>query len=180
MTFTCLDMCSGMGGVRDGFKAAGFEVITIDVDPCFDVDIIADIREIDPGRFKNINVVWSSPPCDEFSLWSMPWCKKYRKGNPDLSIVTASKKIIDAINPDFWIIENVRGSTAFLNPILGKPVKYGSRYLWGSFPLFTVRRDHCYGKEKLSSKQSKLRAKIPFEISYNLAVQCYNCLKVIA
>jgi len=176
---TFLDLCSGSGGAAAGFSAAGFNVVTVDNNPDFNPDLLVDVCELSknigfsPGSF---DVVWASPPCNEFSLWGMPFHKDRRK-IPDMSIVKACKAIIDYLDPAFWIIENVRGAIPFFKTLesLDFYTFYGSRYLWGSFPITHVNTKKCYGKEKIPghcSFTSAMRSKIPFPLSYSLGCRC--------
>jgi hypothetical protein len=71
----------------------------------------------------------------EFSRLTFPWLKDMAK--PDTELLLQAKRIIDAANPRFWVIENVRGAVPYFNAVLG-PVKkkVGNQYLWGEFPIF--------------------------------------------
>jgi hypothetical protein len=167
-----LDLCSGSGSVSDVFRLKGFEVYTCD--PHFETDYRMTVQDLVKENIGYFDVIWGSPPCDEFALWGMPWYKEKRV-IPDLTILMACLKIISKIKPKFWIIENVKGAKQFINPILGKPNKYGSRYLWGNMPMFDCDRSKCYGKEKIPGhcKNTKyLRSIIPREITINLAAAC--------
>ena len=77
----CFDLCSGVGGASDGFKKADFSVVTLDINSCFNPDIVMDITkfaEYVVDTFYKIDVVWFSPPCDEFTLSDLPWHKELR------------------------------------------------------------------------------------------------------
>lgn len=164
---TFLDLCSGLGGVSKIAKLRAWNVITVDIDPKFNCDITRDIRDLKIN--KKFNIVWASPPCIEFSKLSMPWHPHYKL--PDTSIVKGCIRIIEETEPEFWIIENVRGSQKYITKILEcKPKIYGSRYLWGVFPEFSCDRKKCYGKWKQSpgKNRSAIRSLIPEEITTNL------------
>lgn len=53
-----------------------------------------------------------------------------------MQIVAATHDAIAALNPRWWVIENVQGAVAWL----GRPTKrVGSLMLWGNFPPFDCR-----------------------------------------
>lgn len=71
----------------------------------------------------------------------------------------------------WWVLENVRGATKYINPVLGKPRQsHGPFFLWGVFPGF--RAKVLPFKEKLSSTQRAERAKGTFALSESLAKAC--------
>ena len=163
-----LDLCSGLGGAFAAMRDRGWSVVTVDIDPQFEPDIVADVRDwMWDGRCPDL--IWASPPCVEFSREFMPWSKTGKR--PDMSIVLACKRIIDEVSPRFWVIENVKGAVYWFKPILGRPrTIIGPFYLWGFFPdpgRIKLRYRH---KESRSSQARAERAKIPYVISYNLAV----------
>lgn len=159
-----LDICCGLCGASAAFRDRGWEVITVDIDPQFNPDIIADIRTWHYNRSQP-DFVWFSPPCNEFSRESMPWSRVGKV--PDLSIVNACMRLKDAIQARFWVLENVRGAV----PYLGQPrARYGAFYLWGYFPdigspVIAYRKKESYG-----SNQRAERAKIPYRLSLAMAI----------
>lgn len=164
-----IDLCSGLEGACQAMKSNGWQVITVDVDCKFNPDIIADIRTWSwDGRRPDL--MWFSPPCNEFAREFMPWCSTGSK--PDLSIYQACLRIVKECNPRYWIIENVRGAV----PYFGKPrASYGPYFLWGYFPLLPEKLPLRYRKkESMSSSQPEKRAKIPFELSRAVAYAVEN------
>lgn len=148
-------------------RMRGWNVVTIDIEPRFNPDIIADARTWSYEGARP-DLIWASPPCVEFSRESMPWC---RTGNePDMSIVLGCKRIIEEANPRYWVIENVRGALHYFRPHFGEPAaRVGPFFLWGNFPqLGTIKRDFKK-KESYGSKQRAERAKIPAGLSLALA-----------
>ena len=68
------------------------------------------------------DIILASPPCTEFTRDFLPWYNDPTQ---------------------WWILENVKGSVKWIEPILGHHKKrIGSRYLWGDFPLFDC--EHIY------------------------------------
>jgi len=163
-----LDLFSGLGGFSQAFLDRGHEVIRVDIDRTFKPTIQADVRKL-PLKKVHFDVILASPPCDEFSKASMPWHEADIKKGMELVYVT--KKIIDELNPRFWVVENVRGAVRYFKPLFGDyRQRCGSRYLWGNFPEFPCDHKKCYGKQKIppSPMRKALRSKIPYEISLNL------------
>ncbi len=156
-----LDLCAGLGGASRAMRERGWTVTTLDLDPRFGTDVVADLTtwHWDGGT---VDLLWASPPCDEFAREDMPWCRTGQA--PSLTLVQHVQRLVAEIRPRYWVLENVRGA----QPYLGRaPAHYGPIYLWGWFPQFdcTVRP----WKERLSSARADLRAEIPYELSLALA-----------
>ncbi len=168
-----LDLFSGLGGFSKAFKDRGHTVVAVDNNPEFNPDILMDIKHYSPYP-KPYDVILASPPCTEFSKTDMPktWvCIKKYGCNPDTQLVKEALRVIEETKPKYWILENVRGSRKFIEPLLGKYKKrVGSRYLWGKFPIFYVT--HQYGKHHLppSKDRAALRSLIPYQLSYSLCL----------
>lgn len=162
-----LDLCSGLGGASEAMKARGWTVITVDLDPRFSSDIVADVRTWSYDG-PQPDLIWLSDPCTEFSRESMPWC---RTGNaPDLSIVEAGMRIIRAARPHYWVRENVRGSVPWVRDLLGRPRSiHGPFYLWGNFPPIGQPRISKRNKESMSSTWQAERARVPYALSEAMA-----------
>lgn len=158
-----LDLCCGMKGASQAMKAAGWSVVTVDIDERFSPDVVADLVT---WRYNGPrpDFIWASPPCTEFSRESMPWC---RTGNfPDMSIVIACKRIIQETCPKYWIIENVRGAIKYFIPVLGRPrASFGPFFLWGFFPFSGAHPLQYRKKESYSSSDPAARAKVPEQLS---------------
>ena len=164
-----IDLCSGMGGATRAFRDRGHTVITVDIDPGFNPDIVADVRKLSADDFPFMpDFIWASPPCEEFSRMSMPWLNKPRLV-PDMSIVLACVRLINELKPRYWVIENVRGAVPYFHPYLGPPIKRcGPYYLWGKFPIFDVRITKR--KQNLSGLNPAKRAEIPYTLSLALCL----------
>lgn len=176
-----LDLFAGMGGASRAMREAGWTVITVDNDPQFNPDILADITTFHYTGPKP-DLVWASPPCTEFSRYSLPasWkCNKGGKKEPDMCLTLAAKRVIEEIDPKWWIVENVRGARPFYEKVFGPCVKIcGSRYLWGKFPICDPAPG--YGKWRMppSKDRAALRAIIPEQISRALCIACESDCKV--
>lgn len=160
-----LDLFCGYKGASEAMRRRGWLVETADIMASFNATYTVDLREW--SCRGNVDLVWASPPCQEFSRQTMPWTRARNPSPPDLSLVEAAQRIIAEIGPRWWVIENVRGAI----PYLGKPVKkIGAYCLWGRFPDFeasTTKR-----KESLSGWQKQQRAVVPYSISLALALAC--------
>ena len=187
-----LDLCSGLGGASEAFLRAGWDVVRIDNDPLlstpsagyyventhnidvFDYDYIRSPIEHRQLFNQEYDFVWASPECTGFSnAYSAPMPTARRNGEeyePDMSLVLKCHEIIKKINPKYWVIENVSGSSKFITKALGMPPWQiiGPFFLWGKFPL--LRDSIKYrkaGRDKHSDNplKSVYKAKIPLEIS---------------
>ncbi len=158
-----LDLFAGTGGASRAFREADWEVVRVELDTQHEAEVHADLTSwVWKGRQPRL--VWASPPCTEFSRESMPWSR--RGITPSLELVEAAERIIRQVQPEFWVIENVRGASPYLTPRFGSPLTYGPVFLWGNFPPFRARVKPW--KEKLSSTKRVQRAAIPYPISRGL------------
>lgn len=188
MTFRMLDLFCGLGGASEAMvKHKNWDVIRVDNNPdllqivsfvCKDVNqVLKEAKTMKPGQIHEIDLVWASPPCVEFSDgYSGPKYTHMRENPdeeylPDLSLIETTLEIIDTLKPRYWIIENVRGAVKFFEPLLGAPkVIIGPYYLWGNFPLFNAKLPSGYSKYNDEDRYGRkfrpnARALVPFEIS---------------
>lgn len=177
-----LDLFAGKGGASKAMLDRGWEVITVDVNPAFEPVIVADIAEYHyTGRKPDL--IWASPPCTEFTKAALPksWiCNKKNPPKPDVTLMLHAKRIIEEVNPKYWVIENVRGAVPYFKPYLGDYRKRsGSRYLWGEFPIFDC--DPGYGKWRLppSEDRAAVRSLIPAQLSKALCMAIEREVSVI-
>jgi hypothetical protein len=167
-----LDLFAGLGGASAAMRDRGWDVVTVDADPSFSCTITTDLLTWEPpADLGAFDLVWASPPCQEFSRWGMPWCRAKNPPPPSLELVHAAVRIIGIVKPVWWVIENVRGASSFLRPVLGEPRLYGAAMLWGQFPDLGRVRVKLH-KERLSSTQRAKRSVIPYAISLALAKAC--------
>ena len=130
-----LDLFCGGGGSCIGIQRAGFEVVGIDIKPHKNYPghfIQADIHNL-PVSIDDFQFVWSSPPCQEFSLGGNA-AKGGRKKHPNL--VEMTRHII-ARHP-FTCIENVpkapiRPDLVLTAPTVGLPFMLRKRHFELSF-----------------------------------------------
>jgi hypothetical protein len=161
-----IDGCAGKKGASQAMRDRGWTVVTVDNNPVFEPDILVDIRQW-TYKGPRPDLMWFSPPCTEFSRTFLPWIKSTVK--PDMSIMLACKRIIDEVQPRYWVIENVKGAVRWFEPILGRPSYIcNPYYLWGSFPSIDHIRVFSH-KEKITRNRPAERAVIPYRLSRGLA-----------
>ena len=79
-----------------------------------------------------IDLLWASPPCEEFAREWMPWSKTGKA--PSMDLVNAVYRLVEEIQPRWWIIENVKGA----NRGSARPGGCGIRSICGGiFPQLT-------------------------------------------
>ena len=99
-----LELFSGTGSVGKVFKERGWDVVSLDRD--MDADIKTDIMDWDykaayePGSF---DVLWTSPPCTEYSAAKTVGVRQIAYAN---SVVQRTLDIIEYFQPRYWFLEN--------------------------------------------------------------------------
>lgn len=183
MTRFMIDLCSGLGGASEAmYQSKDWEVLRIDSDP---LGILKEvgipcteerrIEDIDWKLPRELDLLWASPPCREFSLgYLSPKSKAIRndeKYEPDMSILENVIRLRDSWEPKFWCIENVIGSIAHFKPYLGEPTQIiGPFVLWHNLPHIAVSRNFSHSKTENDTwsddpLRPNIRAKIPLELS---------------
>ncbi len=112
-----LDLFSGLRGWSAPFAERGHETFASDIDRRFDADAYLDIGDVAGVRAVTPwlpDVVLASPPCTAFTTMTMgrSWT---HAGEPRTatareaqSLVLATVRIIAALGPRWWLIENPR------------------------------------------------------------------------
>lgn len=148
-----LDLFSGLEGWSEPFRWAGHDVLSLDNDPKFSPDILADFLEFDWEKLPWIpDVICASPPCEKFS--TMAFSSGYFKmhGNKRdgtayytaereeailaMNLVKATVEMIEVLNPRFFIIENPRALLRRLDiiPFERRTVTYCQYWTEGEGP----------------------------------------------
>ena len=137
-----LSLCSGHSGESEAFiNEPGWVVVRIEKDD--GLSHIPNTRILDVLKWLDwidsipqpVEVVWASPPCQEFSAALGP----RRVENPSMEILKACMDIIAYLKPKYWLIENVRGAIQHFHPLLDAPSQViGPFYLWGKFPHIDI------------------------------------------
>jgi site-specific DNA-cytosine methylase len=183
----CLDLFAGLGGASSAFiDDPDWVVIRIDNNPellehteGLIISDIANIKRTLPiihaviesvkesyhiGKF----VIWASPPCVQYSFANM----NRDPDNFDNTLLIRTLEYIDRLNPDAWIIENVKGAIETFNDIVGMNwvQSVGPVFMWGQFPVLAFEdAAHRKHKKMLNSGtralRPNIRALVPFEVS---------------
>lgn len=126
-----IDLFCGAGGLSMGFQEDGYNVVAgVDNDEkALDtwklnhkngVTINTDISSVNPEKLKsrlpkdNINVIIGGPPCKDFSNAN----RMVDLGRNNLVLLYA--KLVDKINPDIFLMENVKQITTTDKDILNE------------------------------------------------------------
>ena len=195
-TMKVLDLFCGMGGWSIGFHREGFTCYGLDeVDVGYPYELWqTPIEEFRGGEYRDMgfDVVVASPPCTEFSILSRGLAAMGKRKPPEpekgMALVKEALRVIQLVQPRYWLIENVSGAVKYFSPVMGAPKAIiKPYYLWGNFPRFLRESSYMAPKiHKMGLKNGSmldapgrfsplapwLRAKIPFPLSLGLARAC--------
>lgn len=176
-----VDLFSGLGGASEAFRLAGDHVLRIENNPLLSGvpdTLLADVSSVESHSaiqaMGDIDLMWSSPPCTEFSnAFSAPGPKALRGGRthfPDLNLLRQSLRMREDYGPKWFVVENVAGASRYFLPYIGRPAQIiGPFHLWGRFPHLHVDiTGHSkYAGDPHSSDplRSNKRALVPLAIS---------------
>jgi hypothetical protein len=178
----CLDLYSGFGGASEAFHQSDvWHVMRIENNPALEHvpnTTITDARGLLPDIYTyEWDLVIAAPPCTDFSQgFNGPGPTAKRNGidfKPDMTDVLNSIRIIKALEPRYWLIENVVGAIKHFKPHLGDPRQIvGPFVLWGNFPPLSVRDiKHTKASQDVWSSdplRSNKKACWPLELSQAL------------
>jgi site-specific DNA-cytosine methylase len=149
-----LELFSGTGSVGRALRAAGWEVISLDLLPKFRPSICCDILDWDYKQWPqgHFDFIWASPPCTQYSR-ARTTAHTPRDLEGADAIVQRTLDIIEWYQPRAWLMENpATGLLTKRSVVAGLPYRdvtycrYGARYqkatrLWGACPNFKPK--HC-------------------------------------
>lgn len=159
------DFFAGTGSSTQAFKDAGHTVITFELDPSFNSDVVADVFDLTAqdliAKYGEPDFVWASPPCTSFSVASIGhhWANggafptpKTDAARKSMELVQHTLNLVKALNPQHgWLIENPRGMLRKLSFMLELPrrtvtyCQYGDTRMkptdiWGSVAGWVARQ----------------------------------------
>ena len=115
MQLRVLDLFAGLGGWSAPAREQGHDVFAVDNDPRFAVELVADVLELQPADLPwRPDLVLASPPCTAFSTltfghhWSPGRVPKTEAARTSLELVAATRRLIEQLDPNAWIVENPR------------------------------------------------------------------------
>ena len=173
-----IDLFSGLGGASEAMAQDDeWSVLRYENNPALGYVPFTNICDLTIYEIKcrhDIEIIWASPPCQDFSnAYDAPRPRARRDGiefQADLALVKRALEIIEELKPRYWIIENVKGAIKDFEPLLGEPRQIiGPFVLWGRFPLIPMSRDFKHNKSDVDKRhspiRSNIRAQIPLPIS---------------
>lgn len=140
---TILSLCDYSGEWPLPYTEAGYEVIRVELSDG------QDVRLLRVDDLPRIHGVVAAPPCTAFAGSGARWWQE--KGDAGLleglSVVDACVRLIAAVQPEWWCLENPVGRLIhFLEPwrMIFDPYEFGDPYtkrtcLWGDFNTDLVR-----------------------------------------
>jgi len=173
-----LDLFSGLKGASAAFQESpDWRVVTVDNEPDLKPDILCDLSKWKENvtlycEFENEtkeDLIWASPPCDEFCRAAFPWIEN--GDDPSLDLVQSAMDIIQIFQPVHWVLENTSSGAQFITPLLGPPRQIiGPFYLWGNFPFIPDVELDPEHKALMdpgpnNPLRAAMRARIPFVLS---------------
>lgn len=180
-----LDLFSGLEGWATAFRAAGHDVVTLDFDPKFGADIVADILTVkslaELERIGPFDVICASPPCEAFSTGSIGrhWTGGARAYEPKsdkarlgLAIVEHTFRLIADYAMQhprlLYVIENPRGVMRKITPYPPTTTTWYCQWgetrakptdLWTNFPAPLGGWPTCRNGNPDHDQQSRYYAK---------------------
>lgn len=156
-----LDLFAGLRGWSRPFEERGHEVFSIDLETKFDVSLHADILEVTAADIPwRPDIVLASPPCEAFSVmtigrnWTREHEPKTDKARLAIRLVEATRRLVDELDPAYFVIENPRAKLRKLSLLADLDrrtvtyCQYGEPFmkptdLWGGFPPSFQTRPMC-------------------------------------
>ena len=111
-----IELFAGTQSFSKVMKEHNHKTYCIDNDPKFNNDLNVDILNLKVWMLpKQIDIMWSSPPCTTFSIascgthWTKDKKPKTKKCEVGLELLRRTVRLIWFKNPKYWFIENPRG-----------------------------------------------------------------------
>lgn len=132
-----LELFAGTRSIGKAFEARGHEVFSIEWDKRFEnIDLYADIMTVTAAdiirEFGRPDVIWASPDCTTFSIAAISHHRRKNEETGNLDPVSDYAKFCDkvdqhvlrlilALSPVYWFIENPRGGMRKMTWMQGLP-----------------------------------------------------------
>lgn len=132
-----LELFAGTRSIGKAFEARGHEVFSIEWDKRFEnIDLYADIMTVTAAdiirEFGRPDVIWASPDCATFSIAAISHHRRKNEETGNLDPVSEYAKFCDkvdqhvlrlilALSPVYWFIENPRGGMRKMTWMQGLP-----------------------------------------------------------
>lgn len=207
-----LDLFSGTGSSTQAFEDRGHRVVRVELDPSHPAELHADVSTLTVEQVVELcgrtpDFIWASPPCQKFSVASIGhhWRKvgdtyeaKHMGATEAVWLVMDTLRLILALNPLHWLMENPRGMLRKLDimqPYQRWTVTY-CQYgddrmkptdLWGAMPsAWTPRpmcrpRSDCHQAAPRGARTGTQgrngpvdRSRVPYELSEEVALHIEN------
>jgi site-specific DNA-cytosine methylase len=114
-----LELFSGSKVMSSTFKEHGWEVFTVDYDQELEPDLAININNLAAEKitelFGHPDVIWSSPPCECFSIANHYRCWTPKRKPRNNKVIDAMRlhqhalEIIKELSPKYYFVENPRG-----------------------------------------------------------------------
>lgn len=140
-----IEFFAGSKTVSKVAGSLGYDTFTIDIEPKFQPDLVADIAKIKltqiPG-VGNTSILWASVPCTHYSILNIGnhWEKltyanrkyfyipKTREARSAISLLEKTLYLIRKINPTYYFIENPRGALRHMPQMKSIPFRHTVSY----------------------------------------------------
>lgn len=162
MTYLHIDLYAGLGGWQTPFKESDkWRSVGVEIDLSKNPDVVGDVRHLPIDASPTLLTM--SPPCPEFTKWYLPWFwGGSMQGEPSMELVHAALDAVEALEPEWWIMENVKGLNFYWKP---SRKQIGPYYLWGEFPPFDAETTWKHQNQKPKDVRREESAKIPYHIA---------------
>jgi hypothetical protein len=123
-------------------RALGYSAFTVNINPAFEPDLVADIRTVDLNKLpKKPLMVWAAPPDAGFARehWTgIDPADQEREAA--MALFRMTMRALYEMDPTWWFIENPKG------PLRSLPVLAGFNRGYPSRNRHTIRHDEFGGR----------------------------------
>ena len=132
-----VELFCGTKSISNAFKERGHDVYTVDWEKSFNPSLCADIGKLTAQEIVMLcngkpDVIWASPDCTTFSIAAISHHRRKNEKTGNLDAVSDYAKLCDevdqnvlrlilALSPKYWFIENPRGGMRKMRWMQGLP-----------------------------------------------------------